>query len=437
MGIIRRRILRLVEIPRDLDPVVRIDTKKEVEPESVGLSRAAVDRTWDHAIRLYRTGVHPAITINLRYRGRIVMARSIGHARGNGPEDGPDSDRVLANPDTPMCLFSASKAITALLVHMLAEEGLIEVTDPVTRYAPEFGRKGKQGITIQQVLAHRGGIPGLPRGTSLDVLWDEDKTWELLCDAEPIMTDGSRLAYHAITGGFVLERVLRTVTGAGIDAYLERRIRKPMGMKYFTYGARPEHREALALNYATGPYQGPVLGTLIRRALGTDMEAIASLSNEPRYHEAIIPAANLVASAEEVSAFFQVMLDGGRWGRKRICQPATIAGAVRETGQRAFDRTLMLPMRYSAGLMLGDEPFGLWGPHSRQAFGHVGLINKFAWADPQRQLSAAVLTSGILLVAHHLAPVARLIRSIGDLAPRTPRRPAGHPAPLAREQSNT
>ena len=85
----------------------------------------------------------------------------------------------------------------------------------------------------------------------------------------------------------------------------------------------------------------------------------------------------------------------------------------------------MLPMRYSAGLMLGDEPFGLWGPHSGQAFGHVGLINKFAWADPQREISVAILTSGILLVAHHLAPFARLISSIGD---RVPREEGGHRA---------
>jgi CubicO group peptidase (beta-lactamase class C family) len=412
--------MRLSAIPRDLDAVTRIDTKKEVDPASVGMSQADVDRIWDHVIRVYRTGVHPAITINLRRRGRIVMARSIGHARGNGPDDGPDSVRVLASPDTPMCMFSASKAITALLMHMLAEEGLVDLADPVTRYAPEFGRKGKGAITLQQILAHRGGIPGLPRGTPLDVLWDEDQTWALLCDAEPIMTDGSKLAYHAITGGFVLERVLRTVTGAGIDAYLERRIRKPMGMRYFTYGARPEVLGQLALNYATGPRQGPLLGAVIKRALGTDMEAIASLSNEPRYHEAIIPAANLVASAEEVSAFFQMMLDGGAWGRRRVCAPETIAGAVRATGGRAFDRTLMLPMRYSAGLMLGDEPFGLWGPHSGEAFGHVGLINKFAWADPQREISVAILSSGILLVAHHLAPFAGLIRGIGTRVPRTP-----------------
>jgi CubicO group peptidase (beta-lactamase class C family) len=317
-----------------------------------------------------------------------------------------------------MCLFSASKAVTAFLMHLLAEDGLVDLDLPVAFYNPEFGRKGKESITLHQVLAHRGGIPGLPSDTPIETLWDEDATWDLLCDAEPIITDGSKLAYHAITGGFVLQRVLRTVTGADIDVYLERKIRAPMKMKYFTYGARPEHREALALSYATGPRQGPLLNALIRRALGTDMESIEAISNDPRFHDAIIPAGNLVGTAAEVSAFFQMMLDGGTWRGRRICKPATVAGAVREVGGRSFDRTLLLPMRYSAGLMLGDTPVGLWGPHSRAAFGHVGLINKFAWADPQRQLSAAILTSGILLVAHHLVPFAKLVGSIASLAPR-------------------
>jgi CubicO group peptidase (beta-lactamase class C family) len=417
MEFLRRRVLHLSAIPRDLDSVIRIDAKKEVDPQDVGMLQADIQHIWDNVISLYRTGVHPAITINLRHQGKIIMARSIGHVRGNGPHDDPDTQKVVARPDTPMCLFSSSKAVTAVLMHMLAEDGLINVMDPVTFYAPEFGRKGKENITIHHVLSHRGGIPGLPRDVPLDVLWDEDKTWDLLCDAEPIMTDGSKLAYHAITGGFVLERVLRNVTGDSISAYLDRKIRQPMGMKYFTYGIEPQHMHELALNYVTGPKPGPLLNAFIKRALGTGMDQLEGISNDPRYQDAIIPAGNLAGSAEEISAFYQMMLNGGTWGRKRICAQSTIARAVHEYGQRSLDRTLLLPMRYSAGLMLGDEPFGIWGPHTRQAFGHVGLINKFTWADPQRDLAAAVLTSGIPLITHHVLPMARLIRSITSLTP--------------------
>jgi CubicO group peptidase (beta-lactamase class C family) len=418
MAILRKRVFHLSDIPRDLDSVITIDDKKEVDPRDVGMSAADVDAIWGNIVKVYKTGVHPAITVNIRRQGKVLMSRAIGHTTGNGPNDDRDTPKVLATPDTPMCLFSTSKGITALLMHMLAEEGLVNIMDPVSFYAPEFARKGKDNITIHQILAHRGGIPGLPSNVSPEVLWDEDKTWELLCNAEPIMTDGSKLAYHAITGGFVLERVIRKVTGADINSYIDKKIRQPMGMKYFTYGIEAEHLDKLATTYATGPRPGLLLGAFLKRALGANITKLESICNDPRFQDAIIPAGNLAGTADEVSSFFQMMLNGGKFRNRRICAPETVARATQEFGSRTVDQTLFIPMRYSAGLMLGDEPFGAWGPHSKHAFGHLGLINKFAWADPSRELSVALLTSGLPLIAHHVVPLVNTIRSIGNLTPR-------------------
>lgn len=414
MKLLRQHLLHLSDIPRDLDSITTIDSKQEVDPRDVGLLQTDVDAIWDTILKVYKTGVHPAITACIRHRGKVLMSRAIGHVRGNGPQDGPDSEKVLATPDTPMCLYSTSKGITALLMHMLQEEGLINVSDPVAFYAPEFARKGKGNITIHQILAHRGGIPGLPRGVPIETLWDEDQTWELLCDAEPIVADGSKLAYHAITGGFVLERVVRKVTGDNINAYIDRKIREPMGMKYFSYGIEPQYLDDLARTYATGPRPGPLMGRFIKRALGTDVASLEDLCNDSRFQEAIIPAGNLVGTAEETCRFFQMMLNGGKWGRRRICSATTVARAIQEFGTRTVDRTLFIPMRFSAGLMLGDEPFGIWGPHTRYAYGHVGLINKFAWADPQRELSATILTSGIPVIAHHIPPLVNTLRKVAN-----------------------
>jgi len=418
MEFLRKQVLHLSAIPRDLDSVITIDSAKEVDPQEVGMLHADVERIWDNVVKVYKTGVHPAITVSLRRQGKIIMSRAIGHARGNGPADDANSPKILATPDTPMCLFSTSKAVTAVLMHMLVEDGLINVMDPVSFYAPEFARKGKGNITIHQILAHRGGIPGLPKKTPLDTLWDEDATWELLCNAEPIMTDGSKLAYHAITGGFVLERVIRKVTGENINAYIDRKIRQPMGMRHFTYGMPADKQHEMAQNYATGPRPGPLTGAFIKRALGAGIVTVESMCNDPRYYKAIIPAGNLVATADETSAFFQMMLNGGKFRNRRICAPETVARATQEFGSRTVDQTLFIPMRYSAGLMLGDEPFGAWGPHSKHAFGHLGLVNKFAWADPSRELSVALLTSGLPLIAHHVVPLVNTIRSIGNLTPR-------------------
>jgi CubicO group peptidase (beta-lactamase class C family) len=427
MKLLRKHVFHLSDVPRDLDSVIHIDSKKEVDPHEVGLLQSDVDKIWDNIIKVYKTGVHPAITACIRHQGKVLLSRSIGHVSGNGPNDGPDTEKVVATPDTPMCLYSTSKGITALLMHMLQEDGLINISDPVAFYAPEFARKDKDNITIHQILAHRGGIPGLPKDVAVESLWDEDKTWELLCDAEPIVTDGSKLAYHAITGGFVLERVIRKVTGDNINAYITRKIREPMGMKYFTYGVEPEHRDDLARTYATGPRPGLLLGAFIKRALGADIVSLEQACNDPRFQDAIIPAGNLAGTAEEVGRFFQMMLNGGKWGRRRICSETTVARATQEFGARTLDRTLLIPMRFSAGLMLGDEPFGVWGPNSRHAFGHLGLVNKFAWADPQRDMSACILTSGIPIIAHHIPPLVNVIRGIGHTIPVVD----DHPAPFA------
>ena len=416
---LRKRLFHLSDIPADVDSVITIDNRNEVDPRQVGMSQDDVDEIWGNIVRLYKTGVHPGITVSIRRQGKILMSRGIGHALGNGPDDDATIDKVLMTPDTPVCLYSTSKGITALLMHMLVEDGLVNVMDPVAFYAPEFAANGKENITIHQILAHRGGIPGLPSDVPLETLWDEDKTWDLLCEAEPIITDGSKLAYHAITGGFVLERVIRQVTGDNINAYIDKKIRQPMGMKYFTYGIEPEHLDKMAPTYATGPRPGLLLRAFLKRALGTpDIKTLESLCNDPRFQEAIIPAGNLVGTADEVSAFFQMMLNGGKWGRRRICAPSTVARAVQEFGNRSVDQTLLIPLRYSAGLMLGDEPFGIWGPDSRRAFGHLGLINKFAWGDPERELSVSILTTGLPLVSHHIPPLVNVIRSIGNRTPK-------------------
>lgn len=414
MSLLRTKILQKSVIPKDLDSVISIDHEKEVDPTTVGMTQADINAIWAQVIQLYKTGTHPAMTISLRRKGQLVMSRAIGHVHGNGPCDKANTEKVIATTDTPFCVFSTSKGITALLMHMLYEDGLINIMDPVSFYTPEFAQNGKENITIHQILSHRGGIPGLPANSNAETLWDEDAVWQLLCEAKPIMTDGSKLAYHAITGGFVLDRIVRKVTGGTINDYIDKKIRKPMGMKYFSYGIEAQYGDDLATNYYTGPRAVFPITAFIKRALGANLDEVTAASNDPRFQEAIIPAGNLAATANEISAFFQMMLNGGVWNGKRICSEETIARATQEYGSRALDYTLLLPMRYSAGLMLGDEPFGMMGPNSKHAYGHLGLINKFSWADPAREMSVSLLNSGIPVLGPHVIPLANIIRTIGN-----------------------
>ena len=69
---------------------------------------------------------------------------------------------MLATPATPFVLYSATKAITAMVVHLLDERGELHIGDRVCDYIPEFGTGGKDAITIGHVLSHRAGVPNRP-----------------------------------------------------------------------------------------------------------------------------------------------------------------------------------------------------------------------------------------------------------------------------------
>ena len=191
--------LRRITLPDDLDAVT--SRGPEADPESVGLSGELIERTWDAAVDLYRSGVHPALQLCLRREGAVVLDRAIGHGRGNGPSDDRETPKVAATTETPFCIYSTSKAVTALVVHMLAERGALAIDDRVADHIPEYARHGKGEITIGHVLAHRAGVASLPReALDLDLLDDREHLLELICDAKPAAAPGRLLAYHAVSG---------------------------------------------------------------------------------------------------------------------------------------------------------------------------------------------------------------------------------------------
>jgi len=125
-----------------------------------------------------------------------------------------DAEKVLATPQTPFLIYSGSKAVTAFVVHVLVDHGLLDLEDPVATYIPEYAAGGKGRIAIGQVLAHRSGVPNLPREAfDLDRVSDRQFILDALCAAKPFGKPGEFLAYHAVSGGFILGEVVQRVTG--------------------------------------------------------------------------------------------------------------------------------------------------------------------------------------------------------------------------------
>jgi CubicO group peptidase (beta-lactamase class C family) len=411
-----------IKIPTDLASISTLDRHLESPPEEVGLSAATVETIWKRVENLYRVGTHPAITLVLRRRGKVVLRRSIGHARGNGPGD-YGVEPLMAMPDTPICLFSASKAISAMLVHKLVELGKLQLDDRIVDYIPEY-TAGKERTTLRQLLAHRAGVPRVPHNIDPHIMYDWDLVVRLLCASRPIHEHHEIQAYHAITGGYILGEVVRRVSGLELNEALRRWIAEPLGCHHMSFGVEPKHRALAAFNSTTGPRLKFPFAQVARNILGTTFEDIAALSNEEAFWSAVIPAGNIYASADDACRFFQMMLDGGEFEGRRVFKPETIAEAVRPYDQIRFDRTLFLPIRFSTGMMLGEKGVGLFGPHCPKAFGHIGFMNVVCWADPDRDISVALLNTGKNLSPRTLLSVAGVIGAIGSNIPRDGRRRA-------------
>jgi CubicO group peptidase (beta-lactamase class C family) len=410
---------RRVAVPKKLAELTTWSPAREARPEEGGLREADVQAIWRATEGLYRTGLHPAIALCVRRHGRVVLDRAIGHVRGNGPGDAPDEPKVLATPETPFCVFSVSKSVTAMLVHLLDERNELRLDDAVAEYIPEFARHGKHRVTIRHVLTHRAGIPTIA-GDQADpaLLPDWDGIVARLCDAEPTFVAGRRLAYHAITGGYVLGEIVRRVTGKDVRTFLRDEIAAPLGFRWFGYGVRPEELPFVARNYSTGGAVPPPLSLLVRRALGVPFEEVAGISNDPRYLESVIPSGNLVATASEIAAFYEVLLNHGELDGVRLFAPRTVRRALTESAYLELDLTLALPIRYGLGFMLGAPLGSLFGPSTPHAFGHYGFINVMAWADPDRDISVALLTSGKPFLGPHLVHLYALLRAIATVCQR-------------------
>jgi CubicO group peptidase (beta-lactamase class C family) len=253
---------------------------------------------------------------------------------------------------------------------------------------------------------------------NLDLLAEPEQIVGMICEGAPVWRPGRRVAYHAISGGFVLGEIVRRVTGTSIRAVLDREVCRPLGFRWMNYGVNALDVGRVASNYFTGPPVLPPVSLMLRRALGVDFRRVTELSNDPRFLTAIIPAGNIIATARELSRFYELLLCGGELGDTRIFDARTVRRATSEQSYLEFDLTLGLPIRYGMGFMLGGRWFSLYGPDTEQAFGHLGFTNIIGWADPARQISAALMTSGKPLLYPEIYFVFEILRRIARACPK-------------------
>lgn len=214
-----------------------------VAPESVGLSAVRLERI-DSAMRRYvEDGLFPGMTVAVARKGRLAWLRSFGAAELE-PLRPVEADAIFP-------IFSMSKPVTAVAALILLEEGRYRLDDPVARFLPVFAEVKVYGseqttadqapprpMTVRDLFRHTSGLGyGWEQGPVDKIyqqlnLWDPSTSLEQLVDklasAPLYFAPGSR--WHYSTSIDVLGRLVEVLSGQSLDAFLEERIFRPLGM---------------------------------------------------------------------------------------------------------------------------------------------------------------------------------------------------------------
>ena len=348
--------------------------RMSVNPERLGLNSKRLQIALDLMDAWARSGEVPASAICLGRRAGITE----GWFAGRRSSD-PDSPAIRR--DALFLIASLTKPATAVAVMMLVERGLLTLDDFVCEHIPEFSQNGKESVRVRHLLTHTSGLPDqLPNNADLRALHAPiERFVEETCRQPLLFAAGSAVRYQSSGFAILGELVLR-LTRSPLPDFLRDDVFTPLGMAATSLGWNPLRRDRQ---------------TLVRLE-PADVETDWHW-NTSYWLSFGAPWGGLISSPSDYARFLQMMLNGGSLGDVRILSPASVR-AMRMNQLDAMldiseeDRNLR---PWGLGWQLerpGASPhFGdLLGPRT---FGHWGATGAVAWADPDLDAIAVILTT--------------------------------------------
>lgn len=292
--------------------------------------------------------------------------------------------------DTLVCMMSVVKAVTALLVHVLADRDRIDLEAPVAKYWPEFAQGGKDAVLVRHVLDHRAGVPGITREMPADALYDWNAMTAAIAAEPARWPAGTVPAYHPVTMGFISGELIRRVTGMTPGAFLREVTRDLQPFDYYI-GVPVEAIDRCAEIF--GDYAGTIFGATDPATLA--YQSIAPLRhadfNTMAFRRAEIPSINGHGTPRSVATLFGHLAECRAGRRASPISPGALARATTEQWW-GIEQTSMQERRMACGFVLSgakDVPMN-GNPGS---FGHGGAGGAMAFADPDLGLGFAYGTS--------------------------------------------
>ncbi|MBW0106770.1 serine hydrolase domain-containing protein [Pseudonocardia sp. KRD291] len=290
--------------------------------------------------------------------------------------------------DTTAVLFSGTKGLAATVCALLAARGVLDPDAPVRRYWPEFAAAGKDAVTVAQVLSHTAGLPYV-ENDDVDVL-DTRASAAALAGQAPLWEPGTRVAYHALTFGHLVDELVRRTTGRDTAELVATTLNEVPGvdLRLRTPDAQAERMAQIVREpdyrlstFLTDPVRRRIVERMYR-VLTDDPELV----NSRAYRTSGSPAGGGVGGAGSMARVY---------GRLADCRdplvPAPALAAATRTHAEGTDAVNDRPLRFGLGFELAD-PIGTYGPVA-EAFGHSGAGGGRHGAWPEHELGFSFVTN--------------------------------------------
>jgi len=285
--------------------------------------------------------------------------------------------------DTIFDMASVTKVVAATTsVMILVEQGRVRLNDRVATFIPDFGRHGKDQITIRHLLTHYSGLR-----PDLDLSDDSWTSYETAiaraCDEVPTSLPGERFVYSDINF-FLLAEVVARVSGQRFDLFARDRVFTPLGMNDTMFNPPESLRPRIAPTEMCVPFGWPCNGPgqVMLRGVVHDPTA--------RRMGGIAGHAGMFSTAADLSRFCRMILEGGTLGGARILSPLTVAKMTTPASPAASGsvRGLGWDIDTSYSSNRGELlPVG--------SFGHTGFTGTSLWIDPLTRTYVVLLSNRV------------------------------------------
>ncbi|HNY90751.1 MAG TPA: serine hydrolase domain-containing protein [bacterium] len=322
-------------------------------------------------------GYIPGAVVLVNHGGDKVWHKAYGFAQ-LVPE------KVAMEQEMMFDLASVTKPVaTATSIMILAERGLLRLTDQVSDYVPGFSRYVRGDTTladealIWHLLTHTSGLPAYINAAEAARVFGSSTKTETMVDyiskLPKLSGPGERYLYSCL-GFITLNQIIIRVTGQNVSEFAQENIFRPLEMRYTTFN--PD--ETLKL-------------ICVPTELQEDGLPLRGIVHDPlaRLQGGISGNAGLFATASDLARYCQMMLNGGILGETRILSPVTVSRMTQiidtpAKAARGYGWVIKLGQSWVGGDLLPDG-----------GYGHTGYTGTSIWIDPRTQTFIIILTNRV------------------------------------------